>query len=60
MQKLLGKTKKGEWIMNVIMHRKLYNSKKGELMVRMGESGYIQKAVLKDILLYGDVRIIRE
>ena len=39
---------------------KIYKSKDGELMVRMGADGIIQKAVLKDIFMYGDVRIIRE
>lgn len=57
---LLGKPKPGEWIMNLIMHRQLYNSKQGELMVRMGSDSIIEKAVLKDILLFGDVRIIRQ
>jgi len=60
MIKLLGKPKKNEWLANVIMHRKLYNSKKGELMVRMNGESLIEKAVLKDIFMYGDVRIIRE
>jgi len=60
MKKLVGKTKQGEWLMRLIMHRKLYSSKKGELLVRMGKDSIIQKAVLKDILLFGDVRIIRQ
>ena len=60
MQTLLGKTKKDEWVMNLVMHRKLYNSKKGELMVKMGKDSIVQKAVLKDILFFGDVRIIKQ
>lgn len=60
MMKLLNTAKKGEWIMNLVMHRQLYNSKKGELMVHMGADGFIQKAVLKDLILLGDVRIIKE
>ena len=60
MIKLLDKPKKNEWVMNLVMHRQLYSSKKGELMVRMGTDGLIQKAVLKDLILLGDVRIIKE
>jgi len=60
MQKLLGKPKKGEWFLHAALHRKIYKSKDGELMIRMGADGIIQKAVLKDIFMYGDVRIIRE
>jgi len=57
---LLGNLKNGEWFMNLVMHRQLYNSKKGELMVRMGKDSTIEKAVLKDLLFFGDVRIIRQ
>ncbi|MEA1879094.1 MAG: hypothetical protein U9N11_00395 [Campylobacterota bacterium] len=57
---LLGNVKKGEWFMNLVMHRQLYNSKQGELMVRMGKESIIEKAVLKDLIFFGDVRIIRE
>ena len=60
MEKLVGKTKKGEWLMNLVMHRKLYSSKKGELMVRMNKESIIEKAVLKDLIFFGDVRIIKQ
>ncbi|CAA6823895.1 MAG: Unknown protein [uncultured Sulfurovum sp.] len=60
MAELLGEAKEGEWLMNLIMHRQLYNSKQGELMVRMGKESIIQKAVLKDLIFFGDVRIIKE
>ena len=60
MTKLLGKTKKGEWLMNLVMHRQLYGSKQGELMVRMSKESTIEKAVLKDLIFFGDVRIIKE
>jgi hypothetical protein len=60
MKNLVGNPKKGEWLMNLIMHRKLYSSKQGELMVRMGKNNIMQKAVLKDILFFGDVRIIKQ
>lgn len=60
MSTLVGKVNKGEWLMNLVMHRKLYGSKKGELMVRMNKESMIEKAVLKDLLLFGDVRIIKQ
>jgi len=60
MQKLLDKPKEGEWLSNVVMHRKLYNSKKGELMLRMDKRSIVEKAVLKDLLFFGDIRIIRK
>ena len=60
MIELLGKPRKGEWLMNLIMHRQLYRSKQGELMVRMSEESTIEKAVLKDLFFFGDVRIIRK
>jgi len=60
MAKLVGKVKKGEWLMNLVMHRQLYSSKKGELMVRMNKESIIEKAVLKDLIFFGDVRIIKK
>jgi len=60
MKKLVGNPKSDEWLMNLVMHRKLYNSKKGELMVRMNKDNIMQKAVLKDILFFGDVRIVKQ
>lgn len=60
MLRLLGQAKKGEWLMNLIMHRQLYSSKQGELMVRMGKDSTIEKAVLKDLIFFGDVRIIKK
>ncbi len=57
---LLGKGKKGEWYSTVVMHRKLYHSKKGELAVRMSSDGIVDKAVLKDLIFFGDIRIIRQ
>jgi hypothetical protein len=59
-QILLGNLAPQEWYTNITMYRKLYNSNKGELLVRMGRDSMIEYAVLRDILLYGDVRIIRK
>jgi len=59
-KKLVGRRGKEEWYTTVVMHRKLYHSKKGELVVRMGKEGLVEKAVLKDLIFFGDVRIIRQ
>jgi len=60
MVNLLGKPSKHEWLMNLIMHRQLYGSKQGEMMVRMGKNSIVQKAVLKDLIFFGDVRIVKK
>ncbi len=60
MSKLVGKADKGEWLMNLVMHRQLYGSKQGELMVHMGKGSIVEKAVLKDLIFFGDVRIIKK
>ena len=57
---LVDEGKKGDWYSKVVMHRKLYQSKKGELDVRIGKEGIVEKAVLKDLIFFGDVRIIRQ
>lgn len=60
MSDLVGVPKEGEWLVNLVMHRQLYKSKQGELMVRMGKESMIEKAVLKDLIFFGDVRIIKK
>lgn len=60
MKILTGEGKKGDWYSKVVMHRKLYQSNKGELDVRVGTEGLVEKAVLKDLIFFGDVRIIRQ
>jgi len=45
MEKLVGKRQKGDWLINLVMHRQLYNSKQGELMVRMNKESMIEKAL---------------
>ena len=57
---VVGKGKEGSWHSRVVMHRKLYHSKRGELDVRIGKEGLVDKAVLKDLIFFGDVRIIRQ
>ena len=57
---LVGEGQEGDWYSRVVMHRKLYHSKQGELDVRIGKEGLVEKAVLKDLIFFGDVRIIRQ
>lgn len=56
----VGEGQKGDWYSTVVMYRKLYHSKQGELDVRIGQEGLVEKAVLKDLIFFGDVRIIRQ
>ena len=56
----VGKGEEGDWYSTVVMHRKLYQSKQGELDVRIGQEGLVEKAVLKDLIFFGDVRIIKQ
>ena len=42
----------------VIMHRKLYSSRQGELEIAIDRQGVVHKAVLEDVLFFGDVRIV--
>ena len=58
--RFVGKGKEDDWYSTVVMHRKLYSSKQGELDVRIGQEGLVEKAVLKDLIFFGDVRIIKQ
>jgi len=60
MKTLLGEGNGESWYTKVVMHRKLYDSKQGELDVRIGKEGLVDKAVLKDLIFFGDVRILRQ
>jgi hypothetical protein len=60
MKDIVGEVKQGDWYSRVVMHRKLYKSKKGELEVKIGKEGLVDRAVLKDLIFFGDVRIIRQ
>ena len=57
---LVGQGEPGDWFTTVIMHRQLYQSSQGELDVRIGQEGLVEKAVLKDLIFFGDVRIIKQ
>jgi hypothetical protein len=59
-RKLLGDASKEGSYAKVIMHRKLYHSKQGELEIVIYRQGVVHKGVLEDVLFFGDVRIILE
>ena len=44
------------WYARAIIHQKIFSSDKGELLLRIGDDGITQKAVLKDLIFFGDVR----
>ena len=37
------------------IHQKIFSSEKGELFISLNESGFCNKAVLKDVLIFGDI-----
>jgi len=52
-QKTLGK---GDyWYMTVVIYQKIFASNKGELMLAVGKDSIAQKAVLKDLMMFGDL-----
>lgn len=60
MKNVVGQAQEGDWYSKIVMHRKLYHSKQGELDARIGKEGLVEKAVLKDLVFFGDVRIIKQ
>ena len=47
---------KGGHLMKVVINQKIFSSKKGELLLNLGDNGLCKQAVLKDVLLFGDIR----
>jgi len=47
------------WYARAIIHQDIFSSDKGELMLRIGNDGITEKAVLKDLILFGDIRAKR-
>jgi len=43
-------------VMKVILSDKIFASKKGELYLGLNSRGFCEKAVLKDVILFGDIR----
>ena len=40
----------------VFINQKIFSSSKGELYLSLDENGYANKAILKDVLLFGDIK----
>ena len=52
-EKNLGKG--AAWYLTAIIHQKIFSSSKGELILSIDESGITQKAMLKDVMMFGDI-----
>ena len=55
----VGEKDKDGWYARAIIHQDIFSSDKGELLLRIGADGVTQKAVLKDLILFGDIRAKR-
>ena len=55
---VLGENKES-WYARAIIHQNIFSSNKGELLLRIGNDGITQKAVLKDLIFFGDIRAIQ-
>jgi len=49
----------GGWYARAIVNQKIFSSDKGELMLNIGDDGITKKAVLKDLIFFGDIRAFR-
>jgi len=54
---VLGKD--ATWYATAIIHQQIFSSKEGRLMLAVGEDGITNKAVLKDVIFFGDIRAVR-
>jgi hypothetical protein len=50
---------KESWYARAIIYQDIFSSDKGELLLRIGNDGITEKAVLKDLIFFGDIRAIR-
>jgi len=42
-----------------LIHQKNFRKKKGDILLAIGQDGFIRKSVIKDVLMYGDAKLIR-
>jgi hypothetical protein len=47
------------WYATAIIHQKIFSSKEGRLLLAIGKDGITNKAVLKDVIFFGDIRAVR-
>ena len=57
-REMLGKND-DSWYAKAIVYQDIFSSDKGELLLRIGNDGITQKAVLKDLIFFGDIRAER-
>jgi hypothetical protein len=48
------------WYATVIIHQKIFMSKEGRLQIAVGEDGITRTALLKDLILFGDIKAVRK
>lgn len=47
------------WYATAIIHQQIFSSKEGRLKVAVGTDGITSKAVLKDVIFFGDITAVR-
>lgn len=47
------------WYATAIIHQKIFSSKEGHLLLGVADDGITNKAVLKDVIFFGDIRAVR-
>jgi len=47
------------WYATAIIHQKIFSSKEGRLQLAIAKDGITNKAVLKDVIFFGDIRAVR-
>ncbi len=47
------------WYATVIIHQKIFSSKEGRLMLGIAKDGITNTALLKDVILFGDIKALR-
>jgi len=57
-EEALGKNK-NSWYAGAIIYQDIFSSKQGELLLKIDDNGLTEKAVLKDLILFGDIRAKR-
>ncbi len=48
------------WYATVIIHQKIFMSKEGRLQIAVGKDGITETALLKDLILFGDIKAVRK
>jgi hypothetical protein len=53
----LGDT--SDWYATAVIHQQIFSSKEGRLLLGVADDGITDKAVLKDVIFFGDIRAVR-